>query len=93
MLFFPLRPASLAFYTCFTSFASVCCVSRWLEPQSFWLISYRSSSHSLLDSSIGSPYLVAHLVGALYRPHQRGKVGPRRKWLGDGVGLELAGIW
>ena len=65
MLFFLLRSASLAFSTCCTSFASVCCVSRWLEPQSFWLISYRSSSHSLLDSSIGSPYLVAHLVGLL----------------------------
>ncbi len=28
-LSFPLRPASLALYACYTSFASICCVSRW----------------------------------------------------------------
>ena len=91
MLSFPRYPASLAFYTCFTSFASVCCVSRWLEPQSFWLISYRSSSHSLLDSSIGSPYLVAHLVGALYRPLKR---LPAHDWhAAQGALFETFGDW
>ncbi len=63
MLSFPPYPASLAFYTCFTSFASNCCVSVWHEPQRFWLICSVLLPTRLLDSSIGSPSLVAHLVG------------------------------
>ena len=46
MLSFPLYPASLACSTRFTSFASICYGFVWHEPQRFWLICSRSSSHS-----------------------------------------------